>query len=455
MLTTDKFRQSARVAINDSQLQTAIQRATSRANEGRETMMDETTNRAALRQQARDARLRGLRDLPELLEQAEAAIQAMGGKVLWALDTAEANKHVLNICRQHKLKRGVKSKSMVTEEIQLLSALKTAGIEMIETDLGEFIVQVSGDHPSHITMPVMHLTKERIRDVLMEKDGMPYAETAEDITAYARQRLRQAYLEADFGVTGGNFIIAETGHVITVTNEGNGRLTTTIPPVHIAIVGIEKIIPTWADFITLVQLLTRSATGQRLSVYVNAINAPSPAIDGAQHFYLILLDNGRSDIYASEYVESLACIRCGACLNTCPVYQSIGGHVYDSVYPGPIGSIITPLLYGKKNASPLPFASSLCGACKSACPVDINIPDMLLRLRQDLQAEQGNLWRIGMAGFGFGIRHPLLYRTGVALAKRLTSKNTLPRPFQGWTDERDFPGFAQQTFRDWWQKHHK
>ncbi len=200
------------------------------------------------------------------------------------------------------------------------------------------------------------------------------------MTKFARRLLRQKYLDADFGITGGNFMIAETGTVVICTNEGNGRLSTGLPDVHIAIVGIEKIVPTWADYATLVQTLPRAATGQRMTVYCNMFNGPAREEgDGPRHFYLILVDNGRSDIYASEYTEALACIRCGACLNTCPVYQSVGGHAYGTVYPGPIGSIITPLLMGKENASPLPFASSLCGACKAACPVDINIPDMLLQ----------------------------------------------------------------------------
>ena len=228
--------------------------------------------------------------------------------------------------------------------------------------------------------------------------------------------------------------------------------------------GIEKVVPTWEDFATLVQTLPRAATGQRMTVYNTMFNGPAAdgEGDGPEHFYLILLDNGRSDIYGTEYTEALACIRCGACLNTCPVYQNVGGHAYGSVYPGPIGSVITPLLMGKENASPLPFASSLCGACKSACPVDINIPDMLLMLRHDLESEQELFWRAGMKGYAFSFKHPLLYEMGgkaSAVATEVLSEITgddkitrLPPPLDGWTKSRDFPTFAEESFHDWWRK---
>ncbi len=466
-LTANQFVQSATIAIDDIQLQTALTRGTGNGNHGRIVAMAETTDAYALRQQARAAKLRALADLPDLLEQMESNVTARGGRVLWATDAAEANQHILDICRKHNLKRGVKSKSMLTEEMNLVPILEENGIEMIETDLGEYIVQVGDTHPSHIVMPIMHLTKERVRDLFVEKLGMPDmpdpVEPAK-IAQHARKILRQKYLEADFGMSGGNFLIAETGTVAIVTNEGNGRLSTGLPPVHIAVVGIEKIVPTWEDFATLVQLLPRNGTGQRMTVYVNMFNAPAQVGDGdgAQDFYLILVDNGRSDIYASEYTEALACIRCGACLNTCPVYQNVGGHSYGWVYPGPIGAIITPLLKGIENAAPLPFASSLCGACKAACPVDINIPDMLLSLRHDLQSEQEAVWKVGMKAWEFGFQHPLLYEIGGKFASMATNAFTqvtgsdhieqLPPPLDGWTDYRDFPPFAQESFRDWWRK---
>lgn len=461
---SNQFNQSAVIALQDIPLNTAVRRNTARTNASRELVMGETTDAYALRQQARHAKLRALHDLPELLEQIEDKMTARGVHVSWAIDGAEANQQVIDICRKHNLKRAVKSKSMATEEIKLNDALIAAGLEIIETDLGEFIVQVTGDHPSHITMPLMHRSREMIRDDMVRLLDMPYTEEPKDMTAFARDWLRGKYLDADFGITGGNFLVAETGHLVTVTNEGNLSLTSMIPNVHIAIVGIEKVVATWEDLATLVQLLTRSGTGQKLTVYVDIFSGPKREGDGdgPEHMYLILLDNGRSDIHASEYAEALACIRCGACLNTCPVYQNVGGHSYGWVYPGPIGAVVTPLLVGKENAQPLPFASSLCGACKQACPVDIDIPTMLLKLRRDLEGQQDPALRAGIKGWSFGFRHPLLYTLGGkaasiatrALGRLQSGKETItdiPAPFlSNWTQNRDFPAFAPQSFHEWW-----
>ncbi len=463
-LNPNAFQQSALIALDDIQLQTALDRGTGNADSRRRALMGELPDANALRMQARAARLRALADLPDLLEQMEANVIAAGGHVLWAADAAEACQQVVDICQRHKLRRGVKSKSMVTEEIGLVPFLAQHGIHMVETDLGEYIVQLADDHPSHLTMPLMHKTKEQVRDLFMDKLKMPYTDEPEAMTAFARQTLREEFLSADFGMSGGNFMIAETGTVVIVTNEGNGRLSTGLPPVHIAVVGIEKVIPTWEDFITLLQLLTRSATGQRLSVYVSLFTggARPGDPDGPQHFYLILLDNGRSGIYASEYAEALACIRCGACLNVCPVYQNVGGHAYGSVYSGPIGAVLTPLLKGRENAVPLPFASSLCGACQQACPVAINIPDMLLALRRELNARQDGMWQMGLKAWRFGMAHPLLYEIGGKAAAAATQSlndgaplDALPGPLAGWTDTRDFPPFAPVSFRDWWRQNRR
>ncbi len=464
------FEHAAVIALEDIQLQTAIKRATGNVEVRRREAMAELPDAQGARQQGRGAKLRALHDLPEMLEQLEANIIANGGHVLWAVDGAETNRHILDICEKHNLKRGVKSKSMVTEEIELLPALEAAGIEMVETDLGEFIVQIDEDHPSHIVMPVMHKTKEMVRDVFVERLDMPPPDDrdgmqmAREITAYAREYLRDKFLNADFGMSGGNFLIAETGTVVVVTNEGNGRLSTGLPPVYIAVVGIEKVVPTWEDFATLVQLLTRSGTGQILSIYTNMTTAAAREgePDGPQEFYLILVDNGRTNLYSSEYAEAMACLRCGACLNICPVYQSVGGHSYGSVYSGPIGSIVTPVLKGKENASILPFASSLCGACKQVCPVDINIPDMLIKLRRDLEGKQDAIWKMGMRGYGYSFSNPLLYqasgKAAAAATKAIAAQSgtdhvtQLPPPLNGWTDKRDLPPLASESFRDWWRK---
>lgn len=463
-LNPNKFSEHAVIAIDDIRLQGALDRGTGNADSRRRVAFTEMDDPYALRMQARGAKLRALADLPDLLEKMERNVTANGGHVLWASDAAEARELVVEICRKHNLNRGVKSKSMATEEIELLPYLTANGIKMVETDLGEYIIQVDESHPSHIVMPVMHMTIPQVRDLFVDKLGMPPSDDPEHITAFARKVLREEFLNADFGMSGGNFMIAETGTVAIVTNEGNGRLSTGFPPVHIAVVGIEKIVPTWEDFATLVQLLPRSGTGQRMTVYVNTFSGPARDAepDGPQEFYLILLDNGRSNIYETEYAEALACIRCGACLNACPVYQNVGGHSYGSVYSGPIGAIITPLLKGKENAVPLPFASSLCGACKQACPVEINIPDMLLKLRHDLADKQEPIWQLGIKAWQFGMDHPLLYELGGKAAsvatRALTSLTgtdhieSLPYPLSGWTDYRDFPPFAPESFRDWYKK---
>jgi L-lactate dehydrogenase complex protein LldF len=466
-LNPNHFPESALIAINDIRLQTALDRGTFNADNRRRQVMAELGEdyAYALRQQGRAAKLRALHDLPELLEMMERKVTANGGHVLWAADADEANRHVIDICRKHNLKRGVKSKSMATEEIGLLPVLEANGIKMVETDLGEYIVQLAGDHPSHIVMPVMHMTKEQVRELFMDKLDMPYSNEAATMTAHARKILREEFLQADFGMSGGNMMIAETGTVLIVTNEGNGRLSTGLPRVHIAVVGIEKIVPTWEDFATLIQLLPRSATGQRMTVYVNHFNGPARfgEPDGPEEFYLILLDNGRTAIFESEYAESLACIRCGACANTCPVYGITGGHAYGSVYNGPIGAVVTPLLQGKENAKYLPFASSLCGACKQACPVDIDIPTMLLRLRHDLESQQEAVWRLGIKAWNFGNSHPLLFELGGKMASAASRAisgitgedhlDTLPYPLRGWTKYRDFPPFAPRSFHHWWREH--
>ncbi len=459
----NEFSRAATIALDDIEMRSAVGRSTGFVLERVAEMQTSLPDYRALRQQARGAKMRALRDLPALLEQFEERLVTNGGQVHWARDAAEANQHILRLCQENNLRHGVKSKSMATEEIELVPFLAQHGIEMIETDLGEFIVQISDDHPSHIVMPVMHRTQENIRHIFRERLGMETnAETsAEEMTAFTRRYLREKFLAADFGMSGGNFLIAETGSLVIITNEGNGRLSTSLPDLHIAVVGIEKIVPTWRDFATLVQLLALNGAGQTLTVYVNIINGPAAAgdDDGPRQFHLVLLDNGRSRIYASEYREALACLRCGACLNVCPVYRNVGGHAYGSVYSGPIGAVVTPGLAGKEAAQTLPFASSLCGACKESCPVDINIPDMLLRLRRDLREQQASTWNWGMKAWAFANRHPLLFQVGGGLAERATRAGAqrrgalqrLPAPFDRWTEQRDFPALAKVPFRSWWR----
>lgn len=467
--TANAFLDSATIAIQDITLQTALERGTTNAVNSRLRGMGEVTDAAALRAQARAARLRALCNLPNLLEKLEQKLTERGVNVLWAADGEECNRLVLDIARQHSVKKIVKSKSMATEETRLNHALEEAGLEVVETDLGEFVVQIAHETPSHIIMPIIHKTREQVRDLFVEHLHMPPSDDPATLTAAARTHLRQQFITADMGITGANFAIAETGTLAIVTNEGNGRMCAGMPRVHVAVMGIEKVIETVEDFGTLVQLLTRSATGQRLSTYVQLIGGPARAgnPDGPEAMYVILLDNGRTRIHASDYTEALACIRCGACLNTCPVYQNVGGHAYGWVYPGPIGAVVTPLLVGIHNASPLPHASSLCSACKSACPVDIDIPTMLLKLRGDLvdDGDTSRILSLGIRGWRWAMTSPRVYelsgRAASVATRAVKGKDgmlhRLPGILGNWTQNRDFPPFAAKSFRQMWRerkKHH-
>jgi len=460
----NQFVHSATIAIADITLQTALDRGTARGVNGRIGAMAETTDPAALRAQGRAARLRALHNLPDLLEKLEANLIAKGVNVLWATDAAECNQLVIDIARDHDVHTIAKGKSMATEEIKLNHALEAAGLEVIETDLGEFVIQLAGEVPSHIVFPILHKTREQVRDLFVDKLHMPPSDDPATLTAAARAYMREQFIRADMGITGANFAIADTGTLAVVSNEGNGRMCATLPRVHVAVVGIEKVIESVEDFATLVQLLTRSATGQKLTSYVQTLGGPAHADDpdGPDFSYVILLDNGRSRIHGTEYAESLACIRCGACLNTCPVYQNVGGHAYGWVYPGPIGAIITPLMDGIHNATPLPHASSLCGSCKSACPVDIDIPDMLLKLRGDLVADGDTpaILTAGIKGWAVAMRSPALYDLSGKAASALTRAmqgsdgqlHHLPAPILGhWTENRNFPPFAAQSFHAQWK----
>lgn len=462
----NEFNAAARAALRDSKLQVAVANATNTAYAKRETMMFAFghDHGEALRQQAAEAKRRALHKLPALLEQTEARMAANGIDVRWAVDAEEARQQVLAIAAQHGARRAIKSKSMVSEEIALNEALEAHGIRVDETDLGEFIIQLAGEPPSHIVTPVIHKGKDTIRDLFIARLNMPPTDDAQEMTHFARRHLRQIFLDADLGISGGNFLIAETGSLCLVTNEGNGRMATTLPPVHIALVGIEKIVETFADYTTLNQVLSRSATGQAMPVYTHLINGPRRPgeSDGPQHVYVILVDNGRSQIYASKYAEVLACIRCGSCINACPVYEAVGGHAYGWVYPGPIGAVITPLLTGLENASPLPHASSLCGKCKQVCPVDIDLPRMLLDLRDDLvtQGHAPLAHRVGLRMYAWMSRAPRRFNAAVKLAqiggKLLPKHRKLPvGPLGAWTASRDIPPIAPQSFHELWAAREK
>jgi L-lactate dehydrogenase complex protein LldF len=456
--TSNDFIPLAQVAMSNSELRAAVGRGTLNATRKREAALlrNGREHGEALREQAAVSRRQALARLPELLLEAEQKMRENGIEVLWARDADEANAHVLRIASDHQVRRVVKAKSMVSEELGLNHALEDAGLNVVETDLGEFILQLGNEAPSHIVTPIIHKPKSAVRDLFVTELDMPPTDDAEEMTRFARQVLRQEFLAAEMGISGGNFIIAETGSLCMVTNEGNGRLSTTVPGVHVAVVGIEKVVATLEDYVLLTQLLPRSATGQLMTCYMQMINGPRRADepDGPDHVYVILIDNGRSAISASKYSEALACIRCGACLNACPVYRVTGGHAYGWVYPGPIGAVITPLLTGHENATPLPQASSLCGACYEVCPVKIDLPRMLLDLRHEqvMAGTPSPIW-------GWGIRlwrHVSESRRLFSLAGRLLAflgpllPRQLPPPLGGWTRHRSSPRFAERSFRARW-----
>lgn len=460
---SNNFVALSEIAIANPDLQAAVALGTNNGYTKRLAAMfvDGHEHGEALRQQAAEAKRRALRCLPELLEQAETNLKANGFEVLWAIDAEEANRHTLDIIKKHEVKLVSKGKSMLTEEMGLNPVLEAAGVRVVETDLGEYIIQLNNEPPSHIVAPVIHKTKAEIRDIFIEKLAMPYTDDAATMVAFAREKLRREFLGADLGVSGGNFIIAETGSLCLVENEGNGRLCTTAPRVHIAYVGIEKVIENLEDYATLDQVLCRSGTGQALSVYTNIINGPrrDNESDGPEHVYIILVDNGRSDIYATKYAEALACVRCGACQNACPVYRSTGGHAYGWVYGGPIGAVLTPLFVGLENAKPLPHASSLCGSCKQVCPVDIDLPGMLLQLRHD-QVEQGlqsKTWEAGMKLWAIGMSSRERYELGAKAAQigQHFVGDNMPGLLGNWTKYREFPDFAPKSFRQLWRERQK
>ncbi len=451
-------------ALHDDSLQTALGRATTRFIGNRASAVAAVDDFEALRDRARAIRAGALARLDELLARLADMIERRGGHVCWAEDGAAARQYIIDLAQQRGVHTIVKSKSMASEEIHLNEALEHAGLDVIETDLGEYIIQLAGETPSHIIAPAIHKTREQVRDLFVEHLGMTPTDDIPTMTRTARTALRQRFLQADMGISGVNFGVANEGAIVIVENEGNARLTTTAPRIHVAIMGIERICENLDDLGVLLQVLARSATGQRLSVYTSVISGPRRPHepDGPDEFHLVLLDNRRSDIIGGGYAEALMCIRCGACLNACPVYQSIGGHAYGGVYSGPIGAILTPLLQPElPDVHKLPHASSLCGACEWACPVKIAIPDLLLRLRADAvkNGKYEPYEPLAMFGWRQAMTNPALYGMGGKLASlgtRMLGRDGrvgwLPPPLDQWTKQRDFPAFAPKTFTELWEE---
>jgi L-lactate dehydrogenase complex protein LldF len=457
-----EFMEAVGQALADPPLQAALVRLTSTLMLANRRGYAALADSERLRDHAKRIKEHTLAHLDKYLEQLEASVQRLGGQVHWASTAEEARQAVLTIARRAGCTRAVKSKSMTSEEVHLNPALEAAGIEVTETDFGEYIIQLAGERPSHLVAPAVHHTRESVARVLSKHLGESLPDDARTLALTGRRVLREKFRAADLGITGANFAVAETGTIVLVTNEGNGRLTTTCPRVHVALMGMEKVIPRLADLPVFLKLLARAATGQTLSVYTTLITGPRRPgeFDGPEEFHLVILDNGRSKILASPFRESLQCIRCGACLNACPVYRRIGGHAYGGVYSGPIGSILTPLYDSVKDHPYLPHASSLCGACQAACPVRINIPHMLIGLRELQHHATPNRWE-GLAYrlWREVLRRPWLYRLALRAARTVLRPlasdgwlRRLPGPGAGWTAARDFPAPAARSFRERWRE---
>ena len=456
----NQFKQAASRKLADPKVQKALRNAKGKLVIARSRSILELDNFEEIREAAARIRDFGLQHMDLLLEEWEKKATAAGTIVHWAETPQQVNELVIEIARKHKVRNIIKSKSMLGEETNLNHALEAAGLDVRETDLGEYIIQQFGETPSHIIAPAVHKSKDDIADLFAEKHGRPRLNDIAALTHEARDVLRPQFLNADMGISGANFLVAETGSTMIVTNEGNGRMTTTMPRVHVAMTGIEKIVPTLEDICLLLRLLTRSATGQSISNYLSFTTGPKRPgdKDGPGEFHVIIVDAGRTKVLASEIREALRCIRCGACMNHCPVYQNIGGHAYGWVYPGPIGSILTPAYVGIEKAIDLPNASTLCNQCGVVCPVKIPLPDLMRKLRE--QQVQKNLrpWseRLGLRLWAWTAAHPAVYGVLTRIAARMGKwiggrdglLHKLPAAGAEWTSSRDFPAPRGRTFRE-------
>jgi L-lactate dehydrogenase complex protein LldF len=470
--SSETFHENARAALADEPLRVALRRATSLFADKRQGAIASVDDWEGLRERARVIKAETLLHLDRYLTQFADNAERAGARVHWARDAAEACDVIGRIAIERGARTVVKSKSMATEEIHLNAALERRGITAVETDLGEYIIQLAGETPSHIVAPAIHKTKEQVAALFVEKLGIAATDDIASLTAAAREALRRCFAEADLGVSGVNFAIAETGTILVLENEGNARLTTTLPRTHVALMGIEKVIPRYEDLDVFLQLLPRSATGQRLSAYQSLLTGSKRGAtdEGPDELHIVIMDNGRSRMLAHPMTrQSLACIRCGACLNVCPVYQEIGGHAYGSVYAGPIGAVITPQLFGLESAAQLPYASSLCGACREVCPVKIDIPGVLLHLRAEITRTSvggGHLReRVTFRAYATMMRHPRLFATLTGAARRLQritrTAGGIRRPANvagaiapalgAWTAWRDLRPLAPRSFRELWR----
>ncbi|WP_260706489.1 LutB/LldF family L-lactate oxidation iron-sulfur protein [Edaphobacter flagellatus] len=479
--TAPTFQQAAKTLLGDAQLRKNVRHATDVIQAKRRKLVEEKQDWQQLRESARQIRAHSLQHLDVYLEEFERNFTRAGGVVHWARDAREAQSIVVGLVKQLGANEVIKIKSMTTEEIHLNNALEESGIRAYETDLAELIIQLGEDQPSHIVVPALHKNRAQIREIFRKAMDLPdLGDKPADLADAARRFLREKFLRVKTAVSGANFLIAETGGICIVESEGNGRMCLTLPETLISVVGIEKVIPRWSDLEALVQLLPRSATGERMNPYSSFWSGIHPG-DGPQTMHVVLLDNGRTDVLAdAEGRQTLQCIRCGACQNACPVYRQTGGHAYGSVYAGPIGAILTPQLMHMDHSQTLPYASSLCGACYEVCPVKINIPEVLIHLRNKVVEQNG--WyapeSLAMKAVAFVFRSERRFRAAQRLGRIAESplvkreKSTfpildqeeatksgwigwLPGLLGGWTDTRDLQAMPKETFRDWWEKRGK
>ena len=470
-IETEKFKELAAKAVKDTVLEGAIANLQNRLGKGALASYERLPEGPDLRFTAHDMRMRAVENLDILLETLADKVEQNGGRVFFAETAADAVRYCLQVAEKHGVKLAVKGKSMVTEEIGLNRALMEAGIEVAETDLGEYIIQLAGERPSHIIAPAIHKTRRQVGMLFEEKLGIPYTEDPPSLTMAARKALREKFLAADMGISGCNLACAETGHIAVVSNEGNIRMSTTMPKVHVAFMGMERVTAKLDDYEILFRLLPRATAAQNMAAYVSYIGGPRKdgQIDGPEEFHLVILDNGRSRILADEtFREILCCIRCAACLNVCPVYGKIGGHCYGYPYSGPVGSVVTPLLTGIERGKDLCLGETLCGACKDICPVRIDIPRMLLALRAKL-AEGDSYWRVkpsnALEKAAYKVWAKIignrkvydLFLKAASAGQKLFPKTEgmvgkLPPPFDGWTACRDMRPVAQESFGRRWRR---
>ena len=480
-IKTQEFSAASVQAMQNPQLRRALDRVGSGFDVARLSAIEDVTSEVweRWRQEARDIKVHTIEHLDYYLDLLHTNVTAAGGQLHFAKDADQANEIVAHIARTRNVKVATKSKSMVSEELGLNPVLEAVGVDVYETDLGEYIIQLADETPSHLVAPALHKSKEDVAELFTEKLGIPYDEDIYHMAATARTVLRDKFMEADLGISGANFVVAETGTLVIITNEGNGRLCTSAPRIHVGITGMEKVIPSLQDLAVFLRLLPRSATGQRITSYVSMITGPrrSDDEDGPEEFHLVLVDNGRSKMLADPALrEALYCIRCGACLNICPVYQRVGGHAYGWVYPGPIGAVVSPMLVGLPQAKELPQASSLCGACREACPIKIDIPRMLLDLRKktaespdDRLRSAPESERITAKLYARLMSSPGLLSVAVGCGRILQSLGRVlpfspltkdgkwirkaPLPLLSkWTRSRDLPTLPKQTFHEIWEK---